>query len=1390
MFLHLASVGFATACSLSLYIFSFMYNTNIIITVWYFHHTNRCFVQLTSSILVGKGANAENVKQLSQHLPNFLWLLRDVTLDLPQKGSGGTLTPTEYLREIVLNENRSGETVHTLLHLFPNLKGSMLSPPYMNPQRYPQQNTEFLHQITAEIDSILKAIQPKKCFSGEVVNGPLLVGLIHEYIQAINDPGAIPNLEVSWLNATEQHLRKSCEKFVTGYSAEMEECISGKLPIEEGSLSQDALPPHPETLYGIHFQKFYECLHCLDHEINKLLLPAGSSDLASPEIKKIQNCIRSDFSHRIAMYDDSKKVCRGELYEFVQRNHRESLEYCRKIFNLKYSSMCSCINLEQLTEEYYQEAVGPAKQAAFDEELKRIPGPPLDTTTLNNSSRELTLSWNAPQVHPDSAQHYEIETKEQNSEWTTTRWQTCHVPKYYMSAVVADLKPNTEYSFRIRAKNVMRYGVYCDPVTSKTKAECPNIPPRPEFEQISAKEATITIYPLKPGDGSGVAVSTIILQSAFLGSSQKIQWKEDHISVEKEQFPLKYTIPMESHEDRGEYFFRVKFGNEAGFSEPSDITRKKTKDIFPGKPITTEIICHVTSLTFNWKPPELHSQSVHDYEVKLRQEGEMDWRTTTTSETSYTVKSLQAYTKYEYIIKARNHHLQGEACTDIVLTRAGCPSQPSKPTLRVISSERVEVSIQELKMVKDNGSHVTHVKVEKSHDRKIWTDWDHIDISDNEQIQTKVELCDPNNNDITFLYYRVLVKNEKGWSKPSEVAHLKESDLIPSAPRDIKIVTEKPITVKWNKPLLHASAIKVYSVHVHYEDKKELFDCLSLSYTIENVRSNTSYRIQVQSLNGHREGDYSEAIELTTHCVPPDAPLRRHIAMSVTDNLKLLVELPHLKKGYKPITHIIVETLKNESGWKQESETPVNCSAGGMMSLTTNISEHIRIRLKSDAGISEPSEPVNLPPSSLIPGEPINLQVKECASTSVTLCWEKPQGNEKAAKAYVIESRKEGENQWKGHFSVHEEKTKIDKLDSCSIIEFRVCARNDTKFGKFCDPVKAKTLPMTPGIPGITMISYRSAKLEISKADFDKCTEMNIETCDASRGWKTLTTMKFMDMKTSAETPQKLYCMVEFSGMPLQWKVQMFHGDLKSEYSDYAVLSPDQFIPGAPTALTVVTTSNSAILSWKQPNQGQHPQSVAHYEVLCTADKNPFESQVCQCTTKEYRYEVKNLSMATNYRFRLCAFNKQNRNGEFVYIESKTKCPIPGPPTSLTFTGATSEQVKVRWGPPRQNADAVDEYQLLYRKDDSSFQEFERVPSNKMSAVKYDLEAWTDYDIKVCPINKEGEQGESAVVCATTKHSRKFGITVGVLTALPTLGAGTVAAYFACRGDKDVERDT
>ena len=163
----------------------------------------RCFSQLSASLLAQCGESMSNEVNKA-FFPNFLWLLRDVQLKMTDR-EGKELALTEFLHTRVL-ASESGELTDlgkSLVSLFPSLECATLPIPSTKRniirgivEQQDKLKPAFNAAIDALIQQIFQKVVPKKGVDGTAtVNRKALAALAGGYVEAVNRPGALPDLD-------------------------------------------------------------------------------------------------------------------------------------------------------------------------------------------------------------------------------------------------------------------------------------------------------------------------------------------------------------------------------------------------------------------------------------------------------------------------------------------------------------------------------------------------------------------------------------------------------------------------------------------------------------------------------------------------------------------------------------------------------------------------------------------------------------------------------------------------------------------------------------------------------------------------------------------------------------------------------------------------------------------------------------------------------------------------------------------------------------------------------------------------------------------------------------------------------------------------------------------
>ena len=204
----------------------------------------RCFSQLSTSLLAQRG-DSMTPKAMKTFFPQFLWLLRDVHLAITDK-EGKKITPTEFLHTRIL-ASESGEPTElgsSLCSLFPSLECCTLPVPSIKKEvirniveQEDKLKPAFNTAVNELIQQILQQVAPKKAIDGvSLVNGSTFAALACGYVEAINTPGTLPNLEQGWQAVIRLQIKEYTDKLVREYEREMEESLKGILPLKERNL--------------------------------------------------------------------------------------------------------------------------------------------------------------------------------------------------------------------------------------------------------------------------------------------------------------------------------------------------------------------------------------------------------------------------------------------------------------------------------------------------------------------------------------------------------------------------------------------------------------------------------------------------------------------------------------------------------------------------------------------------------------------------------------------------------------------------------------------------------------------------------------------------------------------------------------------------------------------------------------------------------------------------------------------------------------------------------------------------------------------------------------------------------------------------------------------------
>ena len=367
------------------------------------------FAKLAESIAVkdSTGKTDESF-QLKNYFPDFLWLLRDVTL-IPTGVDGKRVSPTDFLmtkvfcRSRKFKESESDMVARAIMTFFPKITCKTIQPPSSDPavvqniaSRQDCLHPQFNEQVEQLVQYLFEIVRGKKgVVAGKMADGPILAAMATHYVEAVNKTDAIPCITDTWQTAITMRCKKVMEQLLKEYDQEMERrIIEQGLPMEEDSQGKED-PTKPCTLFALHRSTLLQKTAALLEQVGHFLAAYAQSQDSSSALDKDSLCAELEIGAATFTEESTEQVIHGELVrkkvvmggillKYAQRNHSESRSSCNRLFTKLYGPIEEKMkhqsytfenllkDLQVLQEKYYRQAVGPAKWEVYTEKREYI----------------------------------------------------------------------------------------------------------------------------------------------------------------------------------------------------------------------------------------------------------------------------------------------------------------------------------------------------------------------------------------------------------------------------------------------------------------------------------------------------------------------------------------------------------------------------------------------------------------------------------------------------------------------------------------------------------------------------------------------------------------------------------------------------------------------------------------------------------------------------------------------------------------------------------------------------------------------------------------------------------------------------------------------------------
>ncbi|XP_052830846.1 fibronectin type-III domain-containing protein 3A, partial [Octopus bimaculoides] len=468
------------------------------------------------------------------------------------------------------------------------------------------------------------------------------------------------------------------------------------------------------------------------------------------------------------------------------------------------------------------------------------PDPPTITTSQINS---LNLSW----VKRQSDETFTLQMEDE----TTGHGFLVVYNGPNCSYKVPNLQRNTDYRFRLSAKNEEGPSKWSEIVTYQTLPGPPGIPSKVQVKgKIHAHHFKVTWDPPKDTGGTKVFNYHVEMDDGE-GFRNIYNGAELECSCDG-------LIPGST------YNVHVACSGPGGKSDFSDSISVTTPAVIPGQsqPPKLQGKPKATSLHLRWGPPVSDGGSpITEYIVQMVSPDNTTREVYKGRDTDCVVAGLLPGRPYLFQVKCSNKIGAGpwsESCE--VVSGPGVPDAPKCPTVNWKSPHCIQLSWE--KPV-NNGATITDYRLEWQ--QKTNLDFTQLYVGPQRKYEIKNLLPATNYS------FKVSAINSAGAGPFSSVCRCQTQPSSPAAVVHCKVqTTATDALLKWEEP--HNNGSEILSYNIDTGDKQLINITDATEYRLEHLSPDTVYRIKIQAVNAIGPGAFSFAIKVITKSLPPEPP--------------------------------------------------------------------------------------------------------------------------------------------------------------------------------------------------------------------------------------------------------------------------------------------------------------------------------------------------------------------------------------------------------------------------------------------------------------------------------------------------------------------------------------
>ncbi|XP_076104255.1 fibronectin type III domain-containing protein 3B-like isoform X2 [Mytilus galloprovincialis] len=593
------------------------------------------------------------------------------------------------------------------------------------------------------------------------------------------------------------------------------------------------------------------------------------------------------------------------------------------------------------------------------------------------TAESVSLKWEAPIKSKDLINYYEILYREKRENAARVKWERMHTKTNETIITISELKPSTNYEFKIRPVFDDTVGKFsAEAITIRTQPVS-NDPGLPKLKESRNNQLTVQWNPPKD-------TTDLIHYDLRYREPNAKKWLS--VQVSNTEKTIEDLIPDRLYEFKVRAVFdehEGQFSKTVTFSTTRlDIC--KESELKPGMAESKSVT--ENSLVITWSPPK-KTKDLDEFELRYRENHTKKWSLENADRNEITLTNLKECTKYEFKVKAVYKNEEGPYSDTSILStlqrQRGKRDRPKyqtrKPEIKFVSFDFITIKWQPPSDI---------------------TDLNYYDVCHKEAAAEKWFISPvTDKTEISFVKLRSSVKYEfkvravfeDGQGPFSEVIVIKTKDkdrfrqMQPGKPKAVQ-KTSSNICVEWIVENIDTSLVNHYELNYREcnGDSQEwkIMKSNRTNETVYKLKASTLYEFKVRAIFNSCESSFSETEKVKTKSCTA-AQVRQ---TSVThDSMGISWELPECDseiQGYK------VAYKERNSDWEYIETTG---KENRVMLYGLKDSGEYEIRIQSifstnDGPFSETFSDFRTQrrPPTRIPGQP---KMIECTSRTITLDW-------------------------------------------------------------------------------------------------------------------------------------------------------------------------------------------------------------------------------------------------------------------------------------------------------------------------------------------------------------------------------------------------------------------